>query len=692
MMRSIKGTLTSLTIASLIFAVMAVLAFSIQEHQSLYKDAVKRDLDALSENMSNDLLPILANNTDEFDLTTTLLRLDTYQNVILAAIYDKNWQKITLYRGKALQHTSQLLSTILPKNFTKFSQGVNEFNGNLIVIKTVGEVSLPQGYLVIINDAETAMNKSMYSLLTNIFPWITLLIILVIVGLLHIQNKLLAPLVSLSGLAKVVKQTQDYSLRFQSKGKSEIKRLAKDFNSMMATIESETNKNIKINKQLIEQQHAMERLANFDSLTGLPNRQFFMQSLRVELSRAERDRINVILMYLDLDGFKETNDTYGHDIGDVLLVDVAKRLKSYIRDGDVIARLGGDEFLILLHNEPTEYFLTQIAQRIVTGLAEPFIINEWELSISVSVGIAKAKDSNFNLSEFISNADIAMYRSKLAGRGVFTEFLPEMVEDNRRKLLVANAIIPALHKDKFEMYYQAKVDLNEEVVGFEALIRWFDDELGSVSPTEFIPIAEQTGKINHLTEWVLAQVFEDTPRLISAFNRDIKVAINLSALDIKRPKLLSLIAQLAQRNDVSPNNIEFEVTESAYLENFDDADLFLGELGKSGYSIALDDFGTGYSSLSYLTKIPINTLKIDKQFVDQLELSEQSTLITTTIIQMAKQLNLTICAEGVETLQQRDFLWAHHCQQLQGFLFAKPSTLVDILAGARNNKILQVIR
>lgn len=688
-MRSIKGTLTSLTIASLLFAVLAVLAFSIQEHQSLYKDAVKRDLDALSENMSNDLLPILANNTDEFELTTTLLRLDTYQNVILAAIYDKNWQQITLYRGKALQHTSQLLSTILPKNFTRFSQGVNEFNGNLIVIKTVGEETLPQGYLVIINDAETAMNKSMYSLLSNIFPWVTLLIILVIVGLLHIQNKLLAPLVSLSGLAKVVKQTQDYSLRFQSKGKSEIKRLAKDFNSMMATIESETNKNIKINKQLIEQQHAMERLANFDSLTGLPNRQFFMQSLRVELSRAERDSINVILMYLDLDGFKEINDTYGHDIGDVLLVDVAKRLKSYIRDGDITARLGGDEFLILLHNEPSEYFLTQIAQRIVSGLGEPFIINEWELSISVSIGIAKAKDSNFNLSEFISNADIAMYRSKLAGRGVFTEFLPEMVEDNRRKLLVANAIIPALHKDKFEMYYQAKVDLNEEVVGFEALIRWFDDELGTVSPTEFISIAEQTGKINHLTEWVLAQVFQDTPRLISAFNCDIKVAINLSALDIKRPQLLSLIAQLAQRNAVNPSNIEFEVTESAYLENFDDADLFLGELGKSGYSIALDDFGTGYSSLSYLTKIPINTLKIDKQFVEQLELSEQSTLITTTIIQMAKQLNLTICAEGVETVQQKDFLLAHHCQQLQGFLFAKPNALVDILAGARNNKILQ---
>ena len=323
-------------------------------------------------------------------------------------------------------------------------------------------------------------------------------------------------------------------------------------------------------------------------------------------------------------------------------------------------------------------------------LAESFLINDWELNISVSIGIAKAKDSNFNLSEFISNADIAMYRSKLAGKGVFTEFLPDMVEDNRRKLLIANSIIPGLHHEKFQMYYQEKVDLNEEVVGFEALIRWTDDELGSVSPSEFIPIAEHTGKINHLTEWVLGQVFQDTPQLINAFNERIKVAINLSALDIKRPQLLSLIAKLAKQHKVNSCNIEFEVTESAYLENFDDADLFLGELGQLGYSIALDDFGTGYSSLSYLTKIPINTLKIDKQFVEQLEISQQSTLITTTIIQMAKQLKLTICAEGVETVEQKDFLLAHNCQQLQGFLFSKPCKLADIIDSAKKSKVSQL--
>lgn len=658
---------------------IAVLILSVQEHQSLYKGAVKKDLEALTINMAEDLLPIVATNSDDFEITTTLLRLDAYQNIVIAAVYNTNWEIVSIYHGRAKQMSKQDLAASLESIIENKSVGTFDKQDQLIAIKTIGETSFPQGYLMIINDTKSVLNESLSSLLANVVPWVVGIIVVLLIILLNLQNRMLRPLDTLAGLAKVVKETKDYGLRFQSDGKREIKRLGADFNSMMETIEYETAKNLQITKRLKDQQKAMERLANFDTLTGLPNRQFFMQTLRLELSKAKREQVNSVLMYLDLDGFKEVNDTYGHEVGDALLVQVAKKIKSYIREGDIAARLGGDEFLILLHNEPNQYFLTEIANRIVNGLSRPFYVQEWELNVSVSVGIAKAKDSNFNLSDFISNADIAMYRSKLAGKGVYTSFLPEMMEDNRRKLMIANAIIPALENHYFEVHYQAKVDLNEEVVGFEALVRWNDPDLGFVSPSEFIPIAESSGKVHQLTEWVLTQTFKDTPELVKTFGKHIKVSINLSALDIKRLTLLELIKELVKQNGVEPDFIEFEVTESAYLENFEDADKFLGALKEAGFSIALDDFGTGYSSLGYLTKMPINTLKIDKQFVDQLEISEQSTLVTTTIIQMAKQLNLTICAEGVETIQQKDFLIANHCQHLQGFLFSKPAKLTDVL-------------
>ncbi len=679
LLRSIKGTLTTLTVVSFFLMSAAILMISVSEHEDLYRSSVMDDLDSLSENMSNDLVGVLATSTDEIALTTMLLRLDAYENIVLASVYDQDWKIQQLYMGKSDSFNLENPMSQIPKDIKNLSNGVHDIGGTLISIKRIGDVSFPLGYLLIIKDAQSALDNSTSSLFLNLLPFVVVILTIVLYALIRLQGELLIPLNQLADIAKFVKDTKDYSVRFETGGKLEVSRLSNDFNRMMETIEQETNKNNEQTIRLKDQQKEMERLANFDSLTGLPNRQFFMQTLRLSLARAEREKHNVALMYLDLDGFKDINDNYGHEVGDSLLVLVTEKLKGFTRDGDVLSRLGGDEFLILLYNDPNQYVLNDIAKRIVDGLNQPINIKGWEVNISVSVGIAKANDSNFNLSDLVANADIAMYRSKTLGKGTFTSFLPEMMEDNKRKLQIANALLPAIAANEFTIHYQGKVDKNEEIVGYEALIRWVSEELGFVSPAEFIPIAENSGKINSLTEWVIETSIRDVNRLIEHHNDELVLSINLSAHDIKKMSLIDKIEGLFKKYKVNPKNIEFEVTESAYLENFDEANLFLNKINDIGCTIALDDFGTGYSSLGYLTKIPIDTLKIDKQFVDELEISNRSTLITMTIIEMAKHLNLKICAEGVETQEQKIFLFNNNCHQLQGYLFAKPMPIELIL-------------
>jgi len=267
----------------------------------------------------------------------------------------------------------------------------------------------------------------------------------------------------------------------------------------------------------------------------------------------------------------------------------------------------------------------------------------------------------------------------MANGSTHTVFVPEMMEDNKRKMLIANSIAAAIKNDEFSVFYQAKVNSDEQVVGYEALLRWTSDALGFVSPAEFIPIAEQSGKILLVTQWVLEKVCKEFAQVCSLNGSKVIVSVNLSAHDIKNPSLVNFIKKLFIEYNVDPHSVEFEVTESAYLENLEMANDFLRHLREQGSSIALDDFGTGYSSLGYLTQINLNTLKIDKQFVDNLQVSERSTLITKTIIEMAKQLNLQICAEGVETREQAEFLIHNGCHQLQGYLFSKPKSLKVLL-------------
>jgi diguanylate cyclase (GGDEF)-like protein len=666
-------------------AILLVSSFSIyiaiEEHEYLYLDSVKIDLDALSGNLSDDLANLLAVQIEDDELTTILQRLDNYPNNRYAYIFDAQGKVISRYLGKKITQDAPVEQ---PYAFygSQYPMGMSINGDNLVALKVIGGQRDLQGHLLIINDVSMPLNASKSKMLLNILPLFILVVVICFTGIYLLLNTLLAPLCKLSAFANRVTETRIYSLRPDIKGKYEVGRLSVNIEKMMNTIMA---KNSDYTGQLIEQKRVMEKLANFDALTGLPNRLFFVEMLGIELLRAKSANSDVALLFFDLDGFKDVNDCYGHEVGDKLLIEIGQRVKGYLRQGDIISRLGGDEFLVLFHDNPDDFSLQNIAHRIITGLDGITEIQGWQLKIGVSIGIAKASQSNFNVSEFISNADLAMYRSKLNGKGQCTFFFESMMEENKRQLLIANAISVVNVENKFTLNYQPKVDKNGLVKGYEALLRWTDKNLGAVSPAEFIPIAESSGNIFPITLWVVEQVCIEFAMLTAKHTSHIKVSINLSALDIKKQGLLKAITDLFQKYDVDATCIEFEVTESAYLENLKEANKFFNSIRALGCAIALDDFGTGYSSLAYLTQISLTTLKIDKEFISKIGSSKQNNLIIIAIIDMANRLNLEICAEGVETRQQADFLLEHGCQQLQGYYFGRPEPLNKILGDVSEN-------
>lgn len=686
--KSLRTEIALLALTSILAASALVLWFSINAYEALYQKAASDDLNGLSENLAVDLIASLDEH-DDFAISSSLLQLEQYENVRFAVVFSEDGSLLSSYLGNALiRHKTPEQIMSMPKiNFEHYMQyplGMTRVYDSILAKKRIGDVQSSLGYLIIENDLSGPLTASKKNLLWSVLPWAILTIFLNVVVIFIFQNKALKPLVQLARFTRKIRDSKNYSLIANVNGKREIMVVTEGLNSMMQAINSELKKNKQKNQLLIKQQNQMEKLANYDVLTDLPNRQFFMQNLTIALNRAQSQHSDLVLMFFDLDGFKIVNDSFGHEIGDKLLCVVAQRIKKIIGHHGHAARLGGDEFLVLLDDNMNDDEILEIAERFLKDLSKPINIEQWNVQVGTSIGIAKASDADYKLNELVANADIAMYRAKADGRNRYTLFAQEMIESSRRKLSIANAIGEAISSGEFTLFYQPKVNIHGKIVGYEALTRWFNEELGHISPVEFIPVAEQSGRINQITEWLIKQVCKDSGTIF-ATRDNIKIALNLSVHDLKNQLLISMIKQQMKKYKVKPEQIEFEITESSYLENFDKANAFIEEIKSMGCTIALDDFGTGYSSLSYLTQINIDTLKIDKQFVDHIGISDRSTLITKTIIQMAKQLDLQVCAEGVENLEQSQILAQNGCHILQGYYFGRPEPLDVIIAKLKIN-------
>jgi diguanylate cyclase (GGDEF)-like protein len=417
-------------------------------------------------------------------------------------------------------------------------------------------------------------------------------------------------------------------------------------------------------------------LAFSDHLTGLGNRVKLEKMLKTELVRANRNQSMLGILYLDLDGFKLVNDTLGHHAGDLLLQEVAKRICQLTRAGDVATRVGGDEFVLVVPDIHHPSDCLRIADKILHTLAQDISLQDNIVNVSASIGIACYPDDATSYEELLKCADLAMFAAKDDGRNRFTFFNPLMAEKTRQRVQIEKDLKTALYKTgELLMYYQPIVRIrDEELRGFEALIRWDHPTMGFIPPDRFIKVAEQSSLINEVGDWVLQQVFKDIAELILRYGTDITVSINLSVRQLEDQLLAEKIRLLASRFSVSLSLIYFEITETA-LSQSQSLLSTLEQLRSLGARISVDDFGTGYSSLSRLRELPIDCLKIDRAFVVSLEHDRSSAEIVRAICALGKALELTIIAEGVETPAQYQILKNIGCDKAQGYLFGRPGPL-----------------
>ncbi|RFP16083.1 MULTISPECIES: EAL domain-containing protein [unclassified Duganella] len=429
-----------------------------------------------------------------------------------------------------------------------------------------------------------------------------------------------------------------------------------------------------------ESQEKLDHLAHHDPLTALPNRLLFHDRLQHALQRASRDGEQLALLFIDLDRFKNVNDTLGHHIGDELLKQVAKALHERLREGDTLARLGGDEFIVLLENIENQFGASQVAEKLVQMFEQPFMVAGHELFVTCSVGISVFPEDAVDLNMLIRNADVAMYQAKARGRNGYSFYTPSMTGEGVERLRLETFLRRSIEKDEIFLNYQPQVEIDTgRLIGVEALVRWNHPELGLIPPIRFIPLAEDTGFINQLGKWVLEEACRQMMRWQEAGLHVPKMAVNLSAKQFERGSIVNMVADILHETGLAPDRLQLEVTESVIM-NTGDAMVFINDLHSIGVGLAIDDFGTGYSSLAYLKQLPVQTLKIDRSFIKDISTDVNDEAIAIAIIQLGKSMNLSVIAEGVETEEQAAFLLRHGCRLAQGYFYSKPVAAQDLLA------------
>lgn len=427
-------------------------------------------------------------------------------------------------------------------------------------------------------------------------------------------------------------------------------------------------------------QEGLSYLAQYDSLTGLANRNLFRERLGRALIRADRNKSLVALMFIDLDRFKNINDTLGHDAGDKLLIEVSKRLEKCTRDGDTVARLGGDEFTVILEDINHVDDAANVARKILVALEPAIKLDEHEVFMTPSIGVTIYPVDDTSENNLLKNADTAMYRAKERGRNGFQFYTAGMNTRTIERLELEAGLRRALKNDEFVLYYQPKIAIdNRQIIGAEALIRWQHKKLGLIPPMEFIPIAEETGLIVPIGEWVIQTACKQVASWQEAGFSGLRMAVNISARQFRDSDIVKVVLDAVIQTNINPRDLEVEITESMLMEDTSVNIAALKELKDNGVHISIDDFGTGYSSLSYLKRFNIDALKIDKSFVRDITTDPDDAAIASAVIALGQSLRLIVVAEGVETEDQLVFLKTQGCHEAQGYLFSRPLTAANFI-------------
>ena len=471
----------------------------------------------------------------------------------------------------------------------------------------------------------------------------------------------------------------DLTVLCEIESQDEFGELSAHFNNMMQIISNnyielnETKEQLeKSQEELTENYTQIEKLAYTDTLTGLANRVSFMTQAH-DIFHKSGSFDNRAIFFIDLDNFKNVNDTLGHDYGDLLLQQIADKLNSYMSEDDILARTGGDEFLVLKNQWHSTDELDQFATDLITIVNHPFDLDGEVVHVSMSVGVAVFPQNGLTVNELIKNADIAMYSAKSAGKSGYCFFNSSMEDDVNHKNDIEDVLRNAIQNREVYLVYQPQCDIETgRITGCEALMRIRNGYLGQISPVEFIPIAEETGIIHELGAWALEHACGFNKQLQDAGYEPVTMSVNVSIVQFKDPGFIPRLKTILEKTKLSPEYLEIEVTESILMQSLEYNITILQELRDMGIRIALDDFGTGYSSFNYLTQMPITTLKMDKSFIDNISTNSKDCYIAETIISLAHKLGISVVAEGVETSDQLQILKENSCDILQGYLFSRP--------------------
>lgn len=521
------------------------------------------------------------------------------------------------------------------------------------------------GTVVLFADHEKLKRHLAGAIVTSVAIFILATIVTYLLSI-RFQGMISSPILNLSAAMLKLAESKDFSLRVKSPGKDEVGQLYDGFNEMLQEIEE---------RDIVLQQRQMhlQELAHFDTLTRLPNRVLFHDRLKQAINLAQRTKQLIAVMFLDLDCFKDVNDSLGHRTGDLLLKQVGERMNSALRDCDTVARQGGDEFTIFAQNIKELSGVDKIAQKLIDLFDKPFWVDGNELYVTCSIGITIFPNDADNIDALLMNADMAMYQAKAAGKNAYRLYNAEMNQQAGDRIVLRTDLRKAQDQNQLFLLYQPKGETQSgKVTGVEALLRWQHPERGLVSPALFIPLAEEGGIIHEITEWVLRTACRQAKQWQDDGLGDITVAVNLSAYSLKRHNVPMLVQEVLTETGLPAKLLELELTESLLIENDHQAESVLDNLKQIGVSIAIDDFGTGYSSLAYLHRFPIDCLKIDRSFIWNMHRSDSDQAIVSAIIAMAQSLKLRVVAEGVETAAQLDALRACGCDIVQGYLLSKP--------------------
>lgn len=445
--------------------------------------------------------------------------------------------------------------------------------------------------------------------------------------------------------------------------------------NLEAELLSKNQELMTLREGVIENEQKIRHMAYYDYITDLPNRAFFLKKLRNAITSSKIKGTKLMVVFLNVDNFKTVNDALGHASGDELLIEISKRLLKYIDETATAARLNGDEFSLLVEDIKQEISIISHLERINSTFGEPFKANENIINLTASLGVSVYPDDGDTEEELISNANTAMYKAKELGKNRYQVFNFKMKEELWQKINIELLLKKAINNDEFTIYYQPQYAVETgklKLRGFEALIRWISPEVGFLNPMEFIPIAEETGLITQIGEWVLKSASSACKKFEDKYGRDLIMAVNISPIQLKRSGFHEMVMEAIRVSGIKPTSLELEVTENIFIDSHEIIADKLSDLKDLGVGIALDDFGTGYSSLNYLRKLPITLLKIDKSFVKEIDSINPHNDLTGSIIALVNKLNIKTIAEGVETLEQLNYLIKAKCDYIQGYYLGKP--------------------